>query len=765
MTLENGSSSKKTGIVYSIRKKRALFSFLLLLLALPVNGADEINPALLLGGSRPTDGLVISTTATDFTRTVQIINTTNAKISVTVELPDLIGPDSKSVRTSWQLNGNAGTLSTDIEGQQAARLEIKANLPGAGLYESTISLIYNSKRFPIPLKITRTSTPPTISVVGLDPVAFRGFDNERAIRFSLREASGVPVVLHSPSLLSLTRKLGEKSFQADYGAVEFYRVKSDGKLDPIVDSVQIGAHESVVISMKVTGVFSPGEYVGSVAVSSNDGALPVQAFTFFLKLPWWLCALLIAIGVTISHWLRNYVKNGRPRLILARRIVLLRQDFDLLSEQLTDQQDKDLINSLRQRLDRAADEVDISDASAVEPILNDLNLKLSLVPLWSTLRRRIDLVQPPSDAEAARNELANARDFLETNKNHTEAEINAIRDKLRAALTSINDVIRQRLVADVGDVVKMAKEARGDLSAARQNEFDTRVISTLDAATAEIQKTPPNADEARRLINNARVAYATIMADDLSEKMATVSKPVSMTEPEWSTLKTNFETNLKKAHQTTDGVTAIKAYKDVYAAYLRVLIDVARKTLSEIQPRADATGTQPQKDLLTQARQNLDTADSLLRNGELDQVQASYEAAKSVLDQAVIWFPPAQAMSASSAKPASLSSIPLMRLIPGLGLGEFAEPSQRRGLSWLKLDDLKQKLRTRDLIVTLLVGAAAVVLGLYNIWIDNPAWGTGKDLFVAVLWGLGLHQLAGNFLFARLDLTQLARDLTGKEGG
>ena len=753
--------------VSSINWKLVLLISCLLLLAVPPANAQETPAELVIGGASPTEGLVISTTATDFTRTFQIINTTGNKITVTVELPELVGPDSKTVKTSWQLNASPGTVSADIEGQQSARLQVKADLPGAGLYESSISLIYNSKRFLIPLKITRTASVPSINITGLDPVTFDGFGSERVIRFSLRDTGGVPVALHSPGLLSLTRKLGDKTFAAEYGSVEFFKVKNDGGFEPIVDAVQTGAHQSVPLAMKLKGVSAPGEYVGSLSVSSNDGALPVQSFSFFLKRPWWVCALLISLGVIISHWLRNYTKNARPRLVLARRVALLRQDFDRLEEQLSHQQDKDLLDALRRRLDRAADEIDISDPSTIEPIVNDLNAKLSLVPIWSNLRQRIDAVQPPSAADAARNDLRDVKDFLEANNNNTQAEIDAQKQKLRAALTSIDDIIRQRLVAEVDSVVKMAKEARGDLSQVRQTEFDNKVIAPLTAATAEIQKSPPNATEARRLINDARVAYAKILSNELEEKIAGVSKPATMTDPEWTTLKASFETTVKKVREATDGVAAVKAYEDVYAGYLRVLIEVARKMLDEIQPRVDSQGTQPQKDELAQARKDLNTADARLRNGELTEAQTSYKAVKAVLDKVPTWFPASTPMRGAIANilRTSLTSIPVVRLIPGLDLTEFADTGERRNRDWSQLEALKQKLKTRDRILTLIVLAAAVALGLYNIWVDNPAWGTAKDGFVAVLWGLGLHQLAGNVLFGRLDLTQLTKDLTGKEGG
>jgi hypothetical protein len=186
--------------------------------------------------------------------------------------------------------------------------------------------------------------------------------------------------------------------------------------------------------------------------------------------------------------------------------------------------------------------------------------------------------------------------------------------------------------------------------------------------------------------------------------------------------------------------------------------------MDEIQPRVDQQGTQPQKDELAQARKDLDTADVRLRNGELSESLTSYEAAKTVLDKAAKLFPAPTPLGASAVARAALTSIPVVRLIPGLELMQFTDANERHNREWSQLDVVKQQIKRRDLILTLSVLVAAVLVGLYSIWVDNPAWGTAKDIFVAVLWGLGLHQLAGNVLFGRLDLAQLANDLTGKGG-
>ena len=47
-----------------------------------------------------------------------------------------------------------------------------------------------------------------------------------------------------------------------------------------------------------------------------------------------------------------------------------------------------------------------------------------------------------------------------------------------------------------------------------------------------------------------------------------------------------------------------------------------------------------------------------------------------------------------------------------------------------------------DLIVLVFALVASVALGLKLLWVDNATWGTVNDYVVALLWGLGLHQIS-----------------------
>jgi hypothetical protein len=61
----------------------------------------------------------------------------------------------------------------------------------------------------------------------------------------------------------------------------------------------------------------------------------------------------------------------------------------------------------------------------------------------------------------------------------------------------------------------------------------------------------------------------------------------------------------------------------------------------------------------------------------------------------------------------------------------------------------------------ILVTIAAVILGLTLLWVNDATWGGTADYLTAILWGLGLHQIAGAVFPGVGGLTQ---QLTGQPG-
>jgi hypothetical protein len=673
---------------------------------------------------------------------------------------------------SWTLDDKPGPSATSqIKPLQEAHIKIAASLPGTGAYQSTISLTYNDSRHVVPLKVTRNSAQPTISVQGLDAAAFDWCNNERTIHFSLKETSGIPVTLHHPALTALTRKTSEKTLQAPYTSAKVFRITKDKGEEEVGESFNVAANESVPMVLKLTGVNSPGEYNGSLDFSSVDGSLPAQTFGFYIKRSWLLCAILIALGVLASHWLRNYAKAGRPRLILGRRIVLLQMDINQLGDRLPEKEEKDILAFFRQRIDRANADIEIGETSKVEGVLDDINAKLNLVPLWSNLRTRLDAVRPPTDGDEARPALQKAKEFLIENDQAKTGEIKSMAETIRDAFGKIDLAVRKRLQGDIEQVKRLATDAKAVLSQVRQNEFDAKVLTPLAAAVTSTQKSPPDDVSARSLINDAGCAYASILANELEEKITLMSRPTGLEQAEWDGVIHEFKENVGKARSATGGAAAVLAYEDTYASYLKVLIRVALETLKEVQGRA---GTAKKTDIvqeLARAMQLLEIALDRLRNREFNEAKESYNTAKNIIDDAVRTVPAAaQTMEYAPGQPgprpqpSELFSASTILRLPGLAnLGRFDDPQERRQREWEQLDQIQSLVKTRDRFVSGSVAIAAILIGLYSIWSESLTWGSGKDMFAAIFWGLGVHQIAGNVLFAKLDLENLETQLTGKK--
>jgi hypothetical protein len=91
------------------------------------------------------------------------------------------------------------------------------------------------------------------------------------------------------------------------------------------------------------------------------------------------------------------------------------------------------------------------------------------------------------------------------------------------------------------------------------------------------------------------------------------------------------------------------------------------------------------------------------------------------------------AAEAASSSPDLLSYLPVIHLFPSTGM-ESIRLSDTKALGRLR--------RWNEFVILFLSAIVAILLGLKLLWIDNVVWGTCNDCLVAILWGLGLHQVA-----------------------
>ncbi len=720
--------------------------------------ADE--PSVRIAGATA-EGLKFTTNDAAFRRSL-IIEPVAAKEAkqLSIELPDLVGPDSKPVTTKWTLDGRKdATAVTTITPPHAARLDVEADLPTAGEYASWITLIFDGARVSTTaLKVTRAALAPTVRVLGPTSVTYEGLlAGTPVVKFVLQETAGTKVTLRPPVATGLARKDGDRTLQAGYDRIEFWQVEPNGSSKRIVDGFELKANQSVPVLMKVPGMSDPGEFTGGVTIGSEaGGALPDQAFTIFVKRPWWVALAIIAAGVFVSYWLRRWAKMDRPRLIQQRRVLQLEGDLEALSENLPDKADQDVLQVLRERLQKVYEEIGLGFGDKADDILKDVNGKLSIVPLWSSVRRRVQALAPElaRDLQAL---LRLAKEFLE---NRQPGDGEQIRQKLSDAATTINQKIRDAMQAGIAAAVKQAKEYAVDLAEPRKAEFDANVMQRLAQADKAAQENPPAEAQARALLEDAWKGYADILARDLEEKSARLKKPDGMERSEWDSLTEKISVANEAARSAADAATAKAAAEKSYAAYLWLLVRIAQTDASRLEQEAqrDAAKYAEEIEALGRAQGSLTEASIRVKNIELRAAKEAYDAARKEIDTAAGKLPGTkresiQAVRPELAAPAGIVPIPELR--------RSLESADRHERAWLDLRAIEQKINGRDGWIALIVAIIAIVLGVFLLWIGNLTWGSGKDMLAAFLWGLGLHQAAGNAIGAKLDLGALGEQVTG----
>lgn len=81
--------------------------------------------------------------------------------------------------------------------------------------------------------------------------------------------------------------------------------------------------------------------------------------------------------------------------------------------------------------------------------------------------------------------------------------------------------------------------------------------------------------------------------------------------------------------------------------------------------------------------------------------------------------------------------------IPPPAAGRAAAPLQAttpRGKAAQALSWIQGRMRSSDLLVTVVILLIACLMGIKALWISDLGWGGWEDRVIAVLWGLGLHQ-------------------------
>jgi hypothetical protein len=714
---------------------------------------QETKPSLMVAGKftgvNEPDGIKLVAETSAFKHLLQIAAIANKEVkTLRVEVAPFTGPNSIQSNITWKVNNDAGDKPVTVPGLNSIPLELSSNLPIAGNYESTIWLIYEEKRWPIKLTVTRTRTAPSVEVLGVEVTrdsATMSSANS-SIWLTLHEKAGRQVTLNLPTLTSLALIQSDKSkVQAKYDSIQTTCLEQDCKVEK--GSLILSPGQTVHLNLTVVGLEDSGEYGGNLRVSGPDGDPIDTPITILRRRSAWFAGFLIALGVGLSFFLRHYASSVRPRLIRQREALGLKQDLDGLkrTENLTADEQEVLEHLFHQVRDLIEDIATVRDINA-EQIIKDVKAKAEIFPRWVQERGRVQAVSPADLQKEFVDALNKVKAFMYVSPITEEGLKEA-----RAALDGIAPGIKVKIKEDLAKKVTAFKNDLNSLrnttsshtvKARLTNEVEPR-INSVEA----LLRTDEKLKEANAAYSEARLAYVRILCEEIRTSLPE-KPPLGFDATEWQTLKQEVTSDSSAAEKATDPDEAMKSYLSIYSRYVRELAWKLQKRIENAQELIAKNASISPEDK-AKYKGMLDGVDAALRqalakvdSGDVRGAAADYELGRKTFVEvdadlkAVGGVLAASVDEAAPAEAASAGSVPGPFSLPFLGA--FAKTTKTPTLL-----EVTRQLGWGDLIFTVIILLIAVFMGLQLLWVGNPTWGGWDAYLSAVLWGLGLHQVSG----------------------
>lgn len=691
--------------------------------------AAHADPAARFVTAPPTPEIKASVDGADFTQEIVIQGTQQTK-GLTVKVTGLTGPDPASV--TCRVEGTDCAISFDIDARSAKTVKLTAKLPRSGTYSGTLTLLGTEPPQSVQLQVTRNAVFPV--ELAASTAAASTSSNVLTLSIPLQEKLDREAQLNAPSLALSRREPGKSALES----VTVSATMRAG-LAPLPSPWRIGRREAPTLLVDVAELDDAGEYVGRVRLTSPDSLQVLDVPVLITKKDsGWFAALLIALGAMVSLLLRTYFKSLRPRLQQRQAAEQLAFDLEALRREMKQRfaplkpEEEDVLIALTDRLASAQTAIAVGKVTDAQPVLDEVDAKLSLVRRWINARRKA-------------------------------AALQAIPDDVRTGLIEVGATLSRAAALDIAAHAKAVDDLDAKIAAAATAQAAQRRTSLeegikasryLDVAAREtLLKQLANAarldlGEQRLALDRIEQALMDRQLSGLKEAIEGVSgPPVGFDQASWTALSTDILNDIAAA--TGSAPDRGTQYRAIVSKYLRGLVRRQRAWTStwESSVRKSANHTDDQKRLMLDrvppVRQAIDSAEQLLRDGKLNEAAVAVENTGTMVVDLEADLKQGGFLSAGGV-PAAAAVVPQVvdlqaslasALIAGLGL----RARRRGGNTSVALSSLIDRF---DLLVLAVALGISILLGLKLLWIDNATWGTANDYLVAILWGLGLHQVA-----------------------
>jgi len=710
---------------------------------LTASGAADGNAQALRVVDADAAGAVKLTTSTTATSLRLPLELDSGRVSgLTVAVDDFIAPNGARIQPVVMLNGKPADRPIDVEPKDRPVLEVAASFPIAGDYTSNLVLFQAGAHVrSVHLAVTRLRSEVSAQVEGLETVAtIKWLDADARIRFAVRETSGQQIMLYPPALDDFARKESDKvRTQARYETIEVGcqpptapphapapRTPPPG--GPLVVEPMAEQH----CEIEVRAIADAGEYSGTLRLASADGKPVTKEVTVLVKTSGWVAALWVFLGAAASFTIRRYTKEQRPRLQALRRLRYAQTDLERVEREAGSPAAPApaVLVGLRSQLSTV--ERDLDDGTAADgagAILAELEEKIRQLPGWLTTGRKLDAVAPAEIVKAPRGEWVQLADsyFLKAG-----TKVDATAD-----LVKIDASIKDAVVASIDGYVKTIETYASAHPGKKQQigEISILLAKVKQAAGAEDWKA------VTQDYRMARLQYAQVLADELETIVKAPQPPLGLDAKSWEALRDDITRQLASIRQETNPERAVEGYRGASRTYL----DVVAGKLDTMVGSLLGQGRSAEKAKLEEARTALIDTRLAAQRDDLEQARAQYEHTAQVVSSVLEDRQKAGGAGQGVVGVQTVAS--LGGAVPEGNVRSFEAVGQLPAArAYNTAQQLSDALQRYDLLLNSALLLIACMVGVSLLWAPDPVWGGWKSCTTALLWGLGLHQVAGSAL-------------------
>jgi hypothetical protein len=326
----------------------------------------------------------------------------------------------------------------------------------------------------------------------------------------------------------------------------------------------------------------------------------------------------------------------------------------------------------------------------------------------------------------------------------TDQQITPVEDSLRKIPDDVRAAVEKWVRDQASDFEKQVRDYLAEASSPRQAD-ELRLIQE-EIAHARTQLDAKGAEEARPLLDMARLHFVRLLAKEQAGAIDPASPPFFVSPAAWATTAARLKEMLDQAQHTDDPETASQLFNRAYASHLDARASALQQhvkdqqTLIEKNPNFTDADKAQQKQAVSLPLERLVAMRDHSVAGRLREAAAVLKEIEDAIEVAIKRLPhrgQQQGGAASAAASTPLVVQPSAPPGPGALPGAFT-PYESRGQG-----SARDALERGEKLFLLAGALIALVLGFKVLYADNATWGGLTDSLTAFLWGLGVTHTSG----------------------